>query len=215
MNNAPMPPSPSPRIDRPLARRSRRRLLLAAAGLALAPLTWGQAAPAPAAAHAAPPTRDAVVKASFLHKFASFVEWPEGTFARPDAPIHIGILGDEAVWRELSELARDRDRDGRPVVPARLQPGDSLAGQHILYLKAETPARIEELLATVPEGVLTVSDSEGAHPRGSVLSFFLEEGIVHFGVSVEAANRQKLRLDARLVSTARLISSRDAGVPRG
>lgn len=200
MNNARMSQPHRPRLAQPLADGLRRRLLLAAAGVALAPAAWAQAAPAPA--------RDAVVKASFLHKFASSVEWPEGTFARPDAPIHIGILGDEAVWRELSELARDRDRDGRPVVPARLQPGDSLAGQHILYLKAESTARIEELLAAVPEAVLTVSDSDGAHPRGSVLSFFLEEGIVHFGVSVEAANRQKLRLDARLVSTARLISAR-------
>jgi hypothetical protein len=153
------------------------------------------------------------VKAAFLHKFASFTEWPEGTFPRADSPLRIGILGDEQVWRDLSELARDRDRDGRPVIVTRLAPGDSLAGHHILYLKAGSPARAADLLAGVREGVLTVVDSDGAHPRGSVLSFFLDEGRVRFGVSLETAARQKIKLNPRLISAARQIQGRASGEP--
>jgi hypothetical protein len=149
--------------------------------------------------------RDTLVKAAFLHKFASFVEWPEGTFARPDVPLRIGILGDELIWRDLSELARDRDRDGRPVAVVRLHADDALAGFHILYLKAPSAARLADLLASVPPGVLTISDSNGAHPRGSVLSFAMEEGRIRFGVSLEAATRQRLRLHPRLVAAARLV----------
>jgi hypothetical protein len=147
------------------------------------------------------------VKAAFLHKFASFVEWPPGAFARPDSPLRIGILGDDLVWRDLSELARDRDRDGHPVVVTRLAAGDALAGFHILYLKAGSPTLISDLIASVPEGTLTVADSDGAHPRGSVLSFFLDEGRVRFGVSLEAAARQKLRLSPRLVGVARQVTN--------
>jgi hypothetical protein len=178
----------------------RRWLARAVAALAALPLVGG-AQPFPAA-------RDTLVKAAFLHKFASFVEWPEGTFARPDTPLRIGILGDDLLWRDLGELARDRDRDGRPVQVLRLAPGDSLAGLHIVYLKAGSPGRISDLLAGVPTGVLSVSDSDGAHPRGSVLSFFLEEGRVRFGVSTEAAARQGLRLSPRLISAARQMQSR-------
>lgn len=175
----------------------RRGLLLSAA----ATLAW----PGGASADAAAVSRDTLVKAAFLHKFASFVDWPEGTFPRPDSPLRIGILGDELVFRDLGELSRDRDRDGRPVLVVRLAAGDSLAGQHILYLKAGSPARITDLLASVPEGVLTVSDSDGAHPLGSVLSFFLEDGRVRFGASTEAAARQRLRLNARLIAAARRV----------
>jgi hypothetical protein len=179
---------------------SRRRALLAAA------LAW----PLLARAQSYPATpRDTLVKAAFLHKFASFVEWPDGTFARPDTPLRIGIVGDEQVWRDLSELARDRDRDGRPVVVTRLGPGDAIAGQHILYIKASSPARIADLLGGVREGVLTVADSDGAHPRGSVLSFFLDEGRVRFGVSVDAAARQKLKLNPRLIAAARQVGAND------
>lgn len=190
MRSTPRPPSSHPG----------RRAWLRAALLALAwPATRAGAQALPAA------PRDTLVKAAFLHKFASFVEWPEGTFARNDTPLRIGILGDDQVWRDLSELARDRDRDGRPVVVTRLNLNDSLAGFHILYLKASTPSRIADIVALVPEGVLTIADSDGAHPRGSVLSFFLEEGRVRFGVSVQAAAKQKLKLSPRLIAAARQV----------
>lgn len=189
--------------------RSIPRLLPSAGRRAWLCAAWAAVLASPAlraAAQGLPAApRDTLVKAAFLHKFASFVEWPEGTFARNDTPLRIGILGDDQVWRDLGELARDRDRDGRPVVVTRLNLNDSLAGFHILYLKASTPSRIADIVALVPEGVLTIADSDGAHPRGSVLSFFLEEGRVRFGVSVQAAAKQKLKLSPRLIAAARQV----------
>jgi hypothetical protein len=182
---------------------SRRQVLLVAVAASCPPVR-AQVAPQP--------VRESLVKAAFLHKFASFVEWPAGSFPRNDSPLRIGVLGDDAVWRDLDELARDRDRDGRPVTVTRLAPGEALAGFHILYLHASA-VRINDLLAQVPEGVLTVSDSEGAHPRGSVLSFFFEDGRVRFGASQEAAARQKLRLSARLLSVARVVQGAPAQPP--
>ncbi|HEY8358779.1 MAG TPA: YfiR family protein [Ramlibacter sp.] len=180
-----------------------RRLLLATMLVLASPLrATGQGLAAA--------SRDTLVKAAFLHKFASFVEWPEGMFARTDTPLRIGVLGDDLLWRDLSDLARDRDRDGRPVTVVRLDANTPLHGFHILYLKAASPVRVAELVATVPEGVLTVADSEGGmHPRGSVLSFFLEEDRVRFGVSLQAAARQKLRLNPRLIAAARQVGLGD------
>ena len=182
-------------------RTVRRRAVTAWMLAGAASIAW------PASASAQIPVEKAsesLVKAAFLHKFASFVEWPAGTFPRPDTPLRIGIVGDVQVWRDLTELSRDRDRDGRPVQPVRINPGESLEGFHILYLRA-SPARLQELIPQIPEGVLTVSDSDGTHPRGSVMSFFLDEGRVRFGISVEAAARQKLRLSPRILSSARTV----------
>lgn len=162
-----------------------------------------------------PPPPDKVsatlVKAAFLHRFASFVDWPQGSFPRPDSPLRIGVVGDGRIWQELSQLSRDRERDGRPVTVTRVAPGDSLAGIHILYLRAPTLAKMADLLAGVPEGVLTVADADGIHPRGSVMSFFLEDGRVRFGVSLEAASRQRLRLSSRLLAVARSVQGRVVG----
>jgi hypothetical protein len=187
-------PSRSPAHPSRRASMAMSMVLLAAGALPQAALAQPGALP-----------RETLVKAAFLHKFSSFVDWPAGTFARPDTPLKIGVLGDDQLWHDLRELARDRDRDGRPVQVTRLAPGEPLAGHHILYLKATSPARISDMLATVPEGVLTVADSDGAHPRGSVISFFLEDGRVRFGASVDAAVRQRLRLSSRLLSVARSV----------
>jgi hypothetical protein len=172
---------------------------LCAAALAMA------AVGAIAANEPAEKARETLVKAAFLHKFASFVEWPAETFARADSPLRIGILGDDQVWQDLSDLARDRDRDGRPVVVVKLKAGDPLAGYHILYVRTSSAAKMLEILPHVPEGVLTVADSDGAHPRGSVMSFFIEDGRVRFGISLEAATRQRLRMSSRLLAVARNI----------
>lgn len=179
--------------------RRRRGLLL----LMLAVLAGAGAAVAQTARDRA---SDTLIKAAFLHKFASFVEWPAGAFPGPGGPLRIGVLGDDNVYRDLVDTSRDRDRDGRPVQVARLAPGDGLVGFHILYLKG-SDARMGEWLARVPEGVLTVTDSDDAQPGPGVISFFLEDGRVRLGVSVEAATRQRLRLSPRLLSAARTVKS--------
>lgn len=174
-------------------RRAAVLLLLAGAGMAGAQTARDRAS-------------DTLIKAAFLHKFASFVEWPQGSFANTTSPLRIGVLGDDGVYKDLAETSRDRDRDGRPVQTVRLTPGDGLAGFHILYLKG-SDLRLAEWLARVPEGVLTVTDSDGPLPRGGVISFFLEEGRVRLGASVEAATQQRLRLSPRLLSAARIVQA--------
>ncbi len=149
--------------------------------------------------------RSALVKAAFLHKFFSFVEWPEGTFARPDTPVRIGVIGDDEILADLQELARDRARDGRPVTVVKIAPNEAPSGVHILYIRQSNAARMADTLSSVPEGVLTVADADSAHPKGSVMSFFLEDDRVRFGISTEAAARQRLRLNSRLLSVARKI----------
>ncbi|MGE0329238.1 MAG: YfiR family protein [Ramlibacter sp.] len=168
-------------------------LLIACAGMAAAQTARDRAT-------------DTLIKAAFLHKFASFVEWPAGSFASATSPLRIGVLGDDGVFKDLADTSRDRDRDGRPVQAVRLAPGDAFTGFHILYLKG-SDARLAEWLLRVPEAVLTVTDSDGELPRGGVISFFLEDGRVRLGASVEAATRQGLRLSARLLSAARIVQA--------
>lgn len=177
-------------------------LLAVALAVGLGPGLGGS----PAAAETAQERATAsLIKAAFLHKFASFVEWPAGAFAQPGSPLKIGVLGDESVWKNLVDTARDRDRDGHPVWVTQLTETSALTGYHILYIKAPTEARLIELLARVPTGVLTVVDTEDAPPRNGVISFFLEGGRIQLGASVEAATRQGLRLSPRLLSAARIV----------
>src|SRR5688500_4442806 len=44
------------------------------------------------------------VKAAFVYKFLSYVEWPAGSFARPDSPIVIGVYGADDIAAELAQV---------------------------------------------------------------------------------------------------------------
>jgi hypothetical protein len=182
-----------------------RRVRIAALVLVASVLVLAAAPRAMAQLPPAERPREALVKAAFLHKFFSFVEWPEGAFPKSDTPLRIGVIGDEEILQDLQELAKDRSRDGRPVMAVRVMPGEPLGNFHILYVKSGNNAQVAGLLASAPEGVLTVVDAEAAHPKGSVMSFFVEDGRVRFGVSLDAAARQRLRLSSRLLSVARKI----------
>lgn len=168
-------------------------------------LTSAAAAAFPARAQPSERVRDSLVKAAFLYKFPSFVEWPASAFASADSPVRIGVIGDDDLLRDLRELARDRSGDGRPVSAAKLQPNEPWAGYHLVYIRGMSAGRAAELLAAAPEGVLTVVDSEGQHVPGAVLSFYIEDGRIRFGASVSAAAKQRLRLSSRLLSIARQV----------
>src|ERR1700732_1429930 len=52
------------------------------------------------------------VKAAFLFNFTKFVEWPEGSFGDPAAPIVIGIIGDEPFGDSLLRIVAGQKAQG-------------------------------------------------------------------------------------------------------
>jgi hypothetical protein len=177
-------------------------LLLCAAAAAL--LLPGTAA----RAQALPGVSENAVKAAFLLKFGSFVEWPAGTFARADQPLVIGISGDDAIAAELERLATGRSVDGHPLAVKRLAEGAPAAGVHILYLAARRDSRLQDALEAAAGPVLTVTSQPGALALGSVLNFMAHEGRVRFAASLTSAEARNLKLSARLLAVAQAVEGR-------
>jgi hypothetical protein len=150
------------------------------------------------------------VKAAFLYKFASYVEWPGDVFARPDSPIVIGIAGSERLSRELQQAVGGRQVAGRVVEVRQLQP-DMAPGEccQILFIGAASRQdRSTELLAvTTGRPVLTVTESRD-HPSGSIINFLVLDDRVRFDISREAAERNGVQLRAQLLAVARQVDSR-------
>jgi hypothetical protein len=146
------------------------------------------------------------VKAAFLYKFTAYVAWPQASFARPDAPLTIGIIGDDLLAEETAQIVAGRSVDGRPLAVRRMTAAEPASGVHILFVaRAETP-RFAQILKALPPGpVLVVTESEAAFKQGSAINFVLLDGRVRFDVSVEAAERRGARLSARLLAVARSV----------
>ena len=143
------------------------------------------------------------VKAAFLYKFASYVEWPESAFARPDAPLVFGVLGSEPMAQELTRLAANRSVDGRPLQVRHLKDGDALTGLHVLFVGQAEGARLDQVSrATHAQPTLIVTESTGALGRGSTINFMVAEGRVKFAISTENADKRALKLSSRLLTVA-------------
>jgi hypothetical protein len=161
---------------------------------------------APARA-ADPVASESAVKAAFLYKFASFVEWPPGAL-KPDAPLSIGVMGDDAVAGDLEQIVAGRTFEGRPIVVRRLREGDDAGAVHVLLVGTGRDSRMRDVVASTPGPVLLVGEQENGLQLGAVLNFVTDAGRVRFSASQAAAEARGLRLSARLLAVAQAVEGR-------
>jgi len=168
-----------------------RRTWLGLVLQACAALAWAQDDLGPDELH---------VKAAFLYKFTSYVDWPEGAFAGADGPFLVGVQGADALYGELGQLVASRKVHERAVLVRRLVPGESTAGLHMLFA-----GRGSALRAEPGRPVLVVTEAEGEMPLGSMINFRLVERRVRFDIALDAVETAGLRMSSRLLAVARRV----------
>lgn len=142
------------------------------------------------------------VKAAFLYKFGGFVDWPPGAFAAADTPLTIGVLGADALADELERIVAGRNVQGRPVKVRRLKRGETVAQLHVLFVgQGDIPQDARD----AKQGLLVVTESEDAPPRGSMINFVTVDDRVRFDVALGPAERGNLKISARLLAVARKV----------
>lgn len=162
-------------------------------------------------AAAAPPERNALergVKAAFLFKFASYVEWPMASFPQADTPVVIGVTGAEDVAADLERLVAGKHVNGRTVTVRRLKENEVSTGVHILFIGAPERARIAPLVKSAQQNnTLVVTETEGALALGSAINFMLIDGRVRFDAAPESAEKAGVKLSSRLLGVANSVRS--------
>ena len=146
------------------------------------------------------------IKAAFLYKFGAFVEWPPATFAAPDSPLAIGVLGADALAGELERVAAGRTVHGRPIQVRRLRRGEPLAGLHILFVGAAETAPIDRILQGAKgQPLLVVTEARQGPPPGSMINFVAVDDRVRFDVALAPAEQGRLKISSRLLAVARRV----------
>jgi hypothetical protein len=149
------------------------------------------------------------VKAAFLYKFGSYIEWPDRSFARADSPIAIGVMGADMLADELAQIVAGRNVNGRPVLVRRLRPGNSIAGLHVLFIGRTDRGRLAEILAAARgQALLTVTESDEALELGSMINLVVVEDKVRFDVALSPSESSNLKISARLLGVARKVVSK-------
>jgi uncharacterized protein DUF4154 len=170
--------------------------------LAYALVIAAWSAPSPTSSDT-PAQSEQSIKAAFLYKFLSYVDWRAGAFAAPASPIVIAVMGAEDIADALDVVAGGRKVGEHPVEIRRVRPNDPLEGVHMLFVGREHSTRTRQMAAVAQRrGVLLVTDYEGALDDGSAINLVVVENRVRFEVSLDAAERSGLKLSSRMLSVA-------------
>lgn len=183
---------------------------LGVVGCVLCALLFGSLSSGISAAQSDQPS-EYEVKAAFLFNFTKFVEWPDGSFGGSQAPIVIGIVGDDPFGDSLPRIVAGQKAQGRSISIVKYRRGDDLRRSHVLFISASERQHSAEILAGLQDAsVLTVSDIDGFAEAGGTMEFVMQENRVRFIVNLDAAMQSKLRVSAKLLALARVINHREA-----
>ncbi len=150
------------------------------------------------------------VRAAFLHRFASYVEWPPELI--DEGPFVIAVVGGEGVAKNLEELLPGITVQGRTAQVRRITRAAELDGVHIVYVSPEMMGRTRELRATaLQRPILLVTEVSDGLDEGGVINFVESGKKVRFEVSLAAADRARLRIDSSLLSVAARVERRPQG----
>jgi len=146
-------------------------------------------------------TREYDLKAAFLFNFAHFVDWPATAFSDTNAPITIGVLGDDPFGPVLDELVEGETIKNRKLVIKRSQNLEDLKTCQVLFISKSESAHIEQILNALDNAsIFTVGDIDGFARQGGVTNFFLQGNKVRFEINPQSARRKGLHISAQLLA---------------
>jgi hypothetical protein len=147
------------------------------------------------------------VKAAFLYRFASYIEWPVD--AAPSGPFIIAVAGADGVAGQLEALLPRMTVRGRPVEVRRISQAKDLKGVQVLYVGANALGRTRALRnAALERPILIVTDDPRGLDAGGVINFVESNRNVRFEISLIAADRAQLRIDSALLAVAAHVERR-------
>jgi YfiR/HmsC-like len=141
------------------------------------------------------------VKAVFLFNFAQFVSWPSQQ--PPDAPLVIGILGDDPFGSYLDETVRGEKVNGRSLTIQRLRRGADPRNSNILFIAQSERDRAAQIVSNLKgRSVLTVSDIDRFAELGGMVQFFTENNKIRMRVNLDAVKAANLKISSKLLRVA-------------
>jgi hypothetical protein len=184
--------------------KSRVWRTLRALALVWPALFWVAAASSAAAQSGdSAPSLERRVKAAFLYKFSGYIEWPEGSFSASDAPISIGVIGDDQLASDLTQMVAGHTIDNRALAIKRINDPAAAEGVNIVFVGHAEIARLPQLIkATSGRHLLIVTESDGALAQGSMINFVVNNGHVRFELSADSAEKRQLKFSSRLLTVA-------------
>lgn len=142
------------------------------------------------------------VKAAFLYKFLGYADFPAGAFADASAPLTIGVVGADDLAIELARVSAGRTINNRNIEVRELRDTDVPGRVHLLFVAGSDPQRVGRVVRQASGAMLIVTECDNGLQLGSAINFRIVDERVRFDVSLDAAERNGIKLSSRLLTVA-------------
>jgi hypothetical protein len=147
------------------------------------------------------PTAEYQLKAAFLYKLTQFVEWPAAAFKDSQAPLVVGVLGDDPFGAYLDDLVKGEKIDGRPFVVRRFKRAVDAGACHVLFIsRSEADTLDRDFAQLAHQRVLTVGDVDTFTRLGGMVRFAVENGKIRLKINPEAAKAHELIVSSKILT---------------
>jgi hypothetical protein len=151
------------------------------------------------------------LKAVFVYKLISFVDWPAGTIG---SRVIVGFAGEGPMAAALAAVVHGRRLGTVPIEVRQVHSQTEMRACNVLIVAFPDHSRTREALLHVRNtSVLTIGDGESFARMGGVIALVPSENTFQIGVNSRAAERGRLKISAKLLALAKLLPDED-GWPR-
>lgn len=148
------------------------------------------------------------VKATYLYKFAPFVQWPDTALASLGS-FDICVVGHDPFGAILDEAVHGQEARGQPIAVRRLSAISTANDCRIVFAGGSPAQSVSEILRAVAgQPVLTVTDSALSRTEKGIVHFVIHDDRVRFEIDDQAASENGLLISSKVLSLALSVRAR-------
>jgi hypothetical protein len=146
------------------------------------------------------------VKAVCLYNLTQFTDWPSNAFTSSDAPLVIGILGDDPFGKTIDQVINGEVVHGHPLVVKRLSADQDLRACHILFIGRSEKKHLPELFKKLEgSSVMSVGEVDGFAEQGGMVNLLIPEKTVKIEINQSVVEQAHLQISSKLLKLAHLV----------
>jgi len=164
-------------------------------------------------------SREYQIKAAFLYNFMQFVDWPEEKVSDKNAPVILGIIGEDPFGDAFKPI-KSKQIKGKKSLIKRFEGIEKLKesddkGQskiefirqcHLLFICSSEKENLEDIINLVSGyDVLTVGETSNMLESGGIVNFLVDENKVRFEINLTAARRENIKIRSQLLRLAKKV----------
>lgn len=146
------------------------------------------------------------LKAMYLRKIPSFVEWPPSAANTSKTAFQLCNLGDYPFGTRLAQEIGGFTVSGRRIELRWVHKEQELDGCEVIFFSRSEVKHYEKILDGLNgKSVLTVGETDGFLEAGGMVEFRFENNRLQMEVNLVAVRNANLKVDARLLALAKRV----------